>query len=82
MADAEKTRVEYGIDTLIFRDGLIRLQTVRYTVQHKSGTRRSGPAYDFTTEEIGIAPRGAVTLTVSPHRLNTALSRVLPDASW
>jgi hypothetical protein len=36
MADAEKTRVEDGIDTLIFRDGLIRLQTVRYTVQHES----------------------------------------------
>jgi ketosteroid isomerase-like protein len=35
-ADAEKTRVEDGIDTFIFRDGLIRLQTVRYTVQHKS----------------------------------------------
>ncbi len=36
MADAEKTRVEAGIDTFIFRDGLIRLQTVPYTVQHKS----------------------------------------------
>ena len=32
-ADAEKTRVEDGIDTFIFRDGLIRLQTVRYTLQ-------------------------------------------------
>jgi len=33
-ADAEKTRVEDGIDTFIFRDGLIRLQTVRYTLHH------------------------------------------------
>jgi hypothetical protein len=28
------TKAEDGIDTFIFRDGLIRLQTVRYTVQH------------------------------------------------
>ena len=35
-ADAEKTRVEDGIDTFIFRDGEIRLQTVRYTLQHKA----------------------------------------------
>jgi ketosteroid isomerase-like protein len=34
-ADAERTRVEDGIETFIFRDGQIRLQTVRYTVQHK-----------------------------------------------
>ena len=27
------TKVEDGIDTFIFRDGLIRLQTVRYTLQ-------------------------------------------------
>ena len=27
------TKVEDGIDTFIFRDGLIRIQTVRYTVQ-------------------------------------------------
>jgi uncharacterized protein (TIGR02246 family) len=33
-ADAAATRVEDGIDTFIFRDGLIRLQTVRYTL-HK-----------------------------------------------
>jgi len=30
------TKVEDGIDTFIFRDGLIRLQTVRYTLQHTS----------------------------------------------
>ena len=30
------TKVEDGIDTFIFRDGMIRLQTVRYTVQHTS----------------------------------------------
>jgi uncharacterized protein (TIGR02246 family) len=34
-ADAEKTKVEDGIDTFIFRDGMIRLQTVRYSLQHK-----------------------------------------------
>ena len=28
--------VEDGIDTFIFRDGQIRLQTVRYTLQHTS----------------------------------------------
>ncbi len=35
-ADAGSTLVEDGIDTFIFRDGLIRLQTVRYTLQHRS----------------------------------------------
>jgi ketosteroid isomerase-like protein len=34
-ADAGATFVEDGIDTFIFRDGLIRLQTVRYTVQRR-----------------------------------------------
>ena len=34
-ADAAATRVEDGIDTFVFSDGLIRAQTVRYTVQHK-----------------------------------------------
>ena len=33
-ATSAATRVEDGIDTFIFRDGLIRLQTVRYTVQY------------------------------------------------
>jgi ketosteroid isomerase-like protein len=33
-AHAEKARVEDGVDTFIFRDGQIRLQTVRYNVQH------------------------------------------------
>jgi len=32
-ADSAGTRVEDGIDTFVFRDGLIRVQTVRYTVQ-------------------------------------------------
>jgi len=27
--------VDDGIDTFVFRDGLIRVQTVRYTLQHK-----------------------------------------------
>jgi ketosteroid isomerase-like protein len=35
-ADAAKTRVEDGIDTFVFRDGLIRAQTLRYSLQHKS----------------------------------------------
>ena len=35
-ADAAATRVEDGLDTFIFRDGLIRVQTIRYTLQHKS----------------------------------------------
>jgi ketosteroid isomerase-like protein len=34
-ADAEKTRVEDGIDTFVFRGDLIRVQTVRYSLQHK-----------------------------------------------
>ena len=32
-ATSAATRVEDGIDTFIFRDGLIRLQTVRYSLQ-------------------------------------------------
>jgi ketosteroid isomerase-like protein len=35
-ADAAATFVEDGIDTFVFRDGLIRVQTVRYTLQRKS----------------------------------------------
>ncbi len=35
-ADASSTRVDDGIDTFVFRDGLIRVQTVRYTLQHKA----------------------------------------------
>ena len=34
-ADSEKTKVEDGIDTFVFKDGLIRVQTVRYTLQTK-----------------------------------------------
>jgi hypothetical protein len=34
-ADSENTRVEDGIDTFVFRDGLIRAQTLRYTLLHK-----------------------------------------------
>jgi hypothetical protein len=34
-ADAAGTRVEDGIDTFVFRDGLIRVQTVRYTLLRK-----------------------------------------------
>ena len=31
-AEARTNRVEDGIDTFVFRDGLIRVQTVRYTL--------------------------------------------------
>jgi predicted SnoaL-like aldol condensation-catalyzing enzyme len=34
-AESEKTRVEDGIDTFVFRDGRIRVQTVRYTLLQK-----------------------------------------------
>ena len=34
-ADAASTRVEDGIDTFVFRDGEIVVQTVRYTVRQK-----------------------------------------------
>jgi ketosteroid isomerase-like protein len=34
-ADSARTKVEDGIDTFVFRDGLIQVQTVRYTLQHK-----------------------------------------------
>ena len=34
-ADAPETFVEDGIDTFVFRDGQIRVQTVRYTLQPK-----------------------------------------------
>jgi uncharacterized protein (TIGR02246 family) len=34
-ADAAATFVEDGIDTFVFRDGLILVQTVRYTLQRK-----------------------------------------------
>jgi ketosteroid isomerase-like protein len=33
-AVAAATRVDDGIDTFVFRDGQIRVQTVRYTLQH------------------------------------------------
>jgi uncharacterized protein (TIGR02246 family) len=32
-ATAEKSRVRDGVDTFVFRDGLIRVQTVRYTLE-------------------------------------------------
>ena len=31
-ATSEKTKAEDGIDTFVFRDGMIRVQTVRYTL--------------------------------------------------
>lgn len=31
-ATSQKTKAEDGIDTFVFRDGLIRVQTVRYTL--------------------------------------------------
>lgn len=35
-ATSAATKIEDGIDTFIFRDGLIRLQTVRFTLQRTS----------------------------------------------
>jgi hypothetical protein len=34
-AESETVKVEDGIDTFVFRDGLIRVQTVRYTLTPK-----------------------------------------------
>jgi ketosteroid isomerase-like protein len=34
-ADAAQTRVDDGIDTFVFANGQIRVQTLRYTLQHK-----------------------------------------------
>jgi ketosteroid isomerase-like protein len=34
-ADSSVARVDDGIDTFVFRDGQIRVQTVRYTLQRK-----------------------------------------------
>lgn len=35
-AVAAQTQADDGLDTFVFRDGQIRVQTVRYTLQHKS----------------------------------------------
>jgi uncharacterized protein (TIGR02246 family) len=35
-ADARTNRVADGLDTFVFTDGLIRVQTVRYTLQPKA----------------------------------------------
>jgi len=35
-ATSEKARVTDGVDTFVFRDGLIRVQTVRYTLEPTS----------------------------------------------
>ena len=34
-AESEKVKVEDGIDTFVFRDGMIRVQTLRYTLTPK-----------------------------------------------
>jgi len=34
-ADSAKTKVDDGIDTFVFKDGFIRAQIVRYTLQRK-----------------------------------------------
>ncbi len=36
-AASHSTKAEDGIDTFVFRDGLIRAQTVRYTLQQTGG---------------------------------------------
>jgi hypothetical protein len=38
-AESEKTKAEDGIDTFVSRDGLIRVQTVRYTLTSKRSCR-------------------------------------------
>ena len=35
VADSASTRVDDGVDTFVFRDGVIRAQTVRYSLQAK-----------------------------------------------
>jgi ketosteroid isomerase-like protein len=35
-ADAGQSRADDGVDTFVFRDGQIRVQTVRYSLQRKS----------------------------------------------
>ncbi|ORB84702.1 polyketide cyclase [Mycobacterium kansasii] len=35
-ADSAASRVDDGVDTLVFADGMIRAQTVRYTLRAKS----------------------------------------------
>jgi SnoaL-like protein len=35
VADSASTRVDDGVDTCVFRDGLIRAQIVRYSLQAK-----------------------------------------------
>jgi ketosteroid isomerase-like protein len=34
-ADSAPSRIDDGVDTFVFRDGLIRVQTVRYSVKAK-----------------------------------------------
>lgn len=34
-ADSQATRIDDGVDTFVFKDGLIRVQTVRYTLKKK-----------------------------------------------
>jgi uncharacterized protein (TIGR02246 family) len=34
-ADAEQARADDGVDTFVFRDGLIQAETVHYTLQRK-----------------------------------------------
>jgi hypothetical protein len=35
-AESDKSKADDGIDTFVFRDGLIRVQTVRYTLTAKA----------------------------------------------
>ena len=39
-ATSEKSRVRDGVDTFVFRDGYIRVQTVRYTLEPVGWQRR------------------------------------------
>lgn len=42
-AESEKVKADDGIDTFVFRDGLIRVPTVRYTLTSTQSSRRAGP---------------------------------------
>src|SRR5262249_27548163 len=42
-ADTAESRADDGVDTFVFQDGLIRVQTVYYTLQRKGGPGRGRP---------------------------------------
>jgi hypothetical protein len=54
-ATSAGSKVEDGIDTFVFRDGLIRVQTVRYTLQRYE---RRVPPWHRRTGAMKSAPFG------------------------